>query len=54
MNRKDEFMKVFTRFHNFWYKVLGGRVVGRWGKAPMLLLTWIGPSLERLRLLVTP
>ncbi|HEX7521672.1 MAG TPA: nitroreductase family deazaflavin-dependent oxidoreductase [Acidimicrobiia bacterium] len=49
MNRKDEFMKVFTRFHNFWYKVLGGRVVGRWGKAPMLLLTTTGRKTGKAR-----
>ncbi len=42
MNTKDEIVKGLTRLHNFWYKVLGGRLVGRFGKAPMLLLTTTG------------
>lgn len=49
MNRKDETVKVMTRAHNFWYKLLGGRVVGRWGKAPMLLLTTTGRKTGKAR-----
>ncbi len=49
MNRKDEIMKVFTRFHNFWYKLLGGRFVSRVGKVTMLLLTTTGRKTGKAR-----
>ena len=32
-------IKVFVALHNFIYRVSGGRVAGRFGKGPVLLLT---------------
>lgn len=49
MHAKDEIVKVLARAHNFWYKLLGGRLVGRWGKAPMLLLTTTGRKTGKAR-----
>jgi len=34
--------KLFMRVHAFWYRLLGGRLVGKMGKAPILLLTTTG------------
>lgn len=49
MNAKDEIVKVGTRAHNFWYRLLGGRVVGRYGKVTMLLLTTTGRKTGKAR-----
>lgn len=35
-------MKLFSRTHTFWYRVSGGILGGKMGKAPILLLTTIG------------
>jgi deazaflavin-dependent oxidoreductase (nitroreductase family) len=34
--------RLFSALHVFWYKLLGGRLVGRIQKAPVLLLTTVG------------
>jgi deazaflavin-dependent oxidoreductase (nitroreductase family) len=34
--------RIFVRLHTFVYRLTGGRIGGRWGKAPILLLTTTG------------
>lgn len=34
--------RIFVRLHAFVYRLTGGRIGGRWGKAPILLLTTTG------------
>lgn len=34
--------RLFARFHTSVYRLTGGRLGGRWGKAPVLLLTTTG------------
>jgi F420H(2)-dependent quinone reductase len=34
--------KLFSSLHAFWYRLFGGRLVGRVGKAPVLLLITTG------------
>jgi deazaflavin-dependent oxidoreductase (nitroreductase family) len=34
--------KLFSQLHAFWYRLFGGRLVGRVGKAPVLVLTTTG------------
>ncbi|MBA3653289.1 MAG: nitroreductase family deazaflavin-dependent oxidoreductase [Actinobacteria bacterium] len=41
--------KLFSTIHALWYRVLGGRLVGRIGKAPILLLTTTGRKTGKLR-----
>ncbi len=35
-------MKTITCVHNFWYRATGGLIGGRFGRAPILLLTTTG------------
>ncbi len=35
-------MRCFTATHKFWYRLTGGRIGGRFGKVPVLLLTTRG------------
>ena len=42
MTLRDRFNKARGVLHNAVYRLLGGRVVGRLGKAPILLLTTTG------------
>lgn len=42
MRAKDTFARGFTFVHTHAYRLLGGRLVGKFGKAPMLLLTTTG------------
>ena len=40
---------LFARFHTAVYRLLRGRIVGSWGKAPVLLLTTRGRRTGRSR-----
>jgi len=40
---------LFAKLHVILYRLLRGRLVGRWGKAPVLLLTTRGRRSVRLR-----
>ena len=40
---------LFTRMHVFWYKLSGGRLLGNFGRAPVLLLTTIGRKTGKSR-----
>jgi F420H(2)-dependent quinone reductase len=44
-----QLQRIFTRAHVFGYRFTGGRIVGRWGKAPILLLTTRGRKSGRKR-----
>jgi deazaflavin-dependent oxidoreductase (nitroreductase family) len=41
--------RIFVRLHAFVYRLTGGRIGGRWGKAPILLLTTVGRNSGRRR-----
>ncbi len=41
--------RMFTATHEFWYRLTGGLIGGRFGKAPILLLTTTGRKSGRKR-----
>ncbi len=41
--------KMVTGTHEFWYRLTGGLIGGRFGKLPMLLLTTTGRQTQRQR-----
>src|SRR5690349_12947722 len=41
--------RLFTGLHTFWYRLAGGRVGGRMGKSPVLILTTTGRRSGRPR-----
>src|SRR5712691_2946258 len=42
-------MRIITTTHEFWYRLTGGFIGGRFGKAPMLLLTTTGAKTGKQR-----
>ncbi len=45
----DAVMRMITATHEFWYRLTGGLIGGRFGKAPILLLTTTGRKSGRQR-----
>ena len=41
--------RLFSRWHALWYRLFRGRVVGKMGKAPILLLTTTGRKTGKAR-----